>query len=388
MSQRIVIDPVTRIEGHAKITLHLDDEGEVTDARFHVVEFRGFEKFCEGRSFREMPGITARICGICPVSHLLASAKAGDELLARRDPARAPTRLRRLMHYGQIVQSHALTFFHLSSPDFLLGHDSDPAKRNVMGLIAAEPRGRAPRHPPAPVRPGGDRDPGRQEDPPDLGRAGRRRRAADRRRPRPDPGAGCRRRWRRSQKTLTVLEARDGPPPGRGAGLRQLPLALHGPGDARRRPGALRRQAPHRGRDRQHRRRPASTQQLPGLHRRGGRALDLPQVPLLQAARLPRRDVPRGPAGAAQRGLPLRHAARRPRAARVPAAGARRRALRLPLPLRPPHRDPVLRRADRGDPGRPGSPDPARAAPSPAATATRASAAARPRAAPSSTTTR
>ena len=126
MGQRIVIDPVTRIEGHAKITLLLDDQGEVSDARFHVVEFRGFEKFCEGRSFREMPGITSRICGICPVSHMLTSAKAGDELLAVEIPEGA-VRLRRLLHYGQILQSHALSFFHLSSPDFLLGHDSDPA---------------------------------------------------------------------------------------------------------------------------------------------------------------------------------------------------------------------------------------------------------------------
>jgi NAD-reducing hydrogenase large subunit len=138
MGQRIVIDPVTRIEGHARITLLLDDQGEVSDARFHVVEFRGFEKFCEGRFFREMPGITSRICGICPVSHMLTSAKAGDEILAVEIPEGA-TRLRRLLHYGQIVQSHALSFFHLSSPDLLLGHDSDPAKRNVLGLIAAHP---------------------------------------------------------------------------------------------------------------------------------------------------------------------------------------------------------------------------------------------------------
>src|SRR5512139_10814 len=138
MGQRIVIDPVTRIEGHAKITIHLDPSGGVKTARFHVTEFRGFERFCEGRSFREMPGITSRICGICPVSHMLTSAKAGDELLAVEIPEGA-VRLRRLLHYGQILQSHALSFFHLSSPDFLLGHDSLPAKRNVMGLIAANP---------------------------------------------------------------------------------------------------------------------------------------------------------------------------------------------------------------------------------------------------------
>jgi NAD-reducing hydrogenase large subunit len=138
MSQQIVIDPVTRIEGHAKITLHLDDSGNVADARFHVTEFRGFEKFCEGRSFREMPMITARICGICPVSHLLASAKAGDALLAVAIPETA-ARLRRVMNLGQVIQSHALSFFHLSSPDFLLGHDSDPARRNVFGLIEKYP---------------------------------------------------------------------------------------------------------------------------------------------------------------------------------------------------------------------------------------------------------
>jgi NAD-reducing hydrogenase large subunit len=138
MGRRIVIDAVTRIEGHAKISLLLDDQGELSEARFHVAEFRGFEKFCEGRSFREMPGITSRICGICPVSHMLTSSKAGDELLAVEVPEGA-TRLRRLLHYGQVLQSHALSFFHLSAPDFLLGHDSDPAQRNLMGLIAANP---------------------------------------------------------------------------------------------------------------------------------------------------------------------------------------------------------------------------------------------------------
>jgi NAD-reducing hydrogenase large subunit len=138
MAQRIVIDPVTRIEGHAKITIYLDDAGQVTDAKFHVTEFRGFERFCKGRPLYEMPGITARVCGICPVSHLLASAKAGDQILAVSVPP-AAEKLRRLMNLGQIVQSHALSFFHLSSPDFLLGFDSDPAARNVFGLVAAEP---------------------------------------------------------------------------------------------------------------------------------------------------------------------------------------------------------------------------------------------------------
>ncbi|MEQ8751927.1 MAG: Ni/Fe hydrogenase subunit alpha [Coleofasciculus sp. G1-WW12-02] len=138
MAKTVVIDPVTRIEGHAKISIFLDDAGEVEDARFHVVEFRGFEKFCEGRPMWEMAGITARICGICPVSHLLASAKTGDKIQAVKVPP-AGEKLRRMMNLGQITQSHALSFFHLSSPDFLLGWDSDPATRNVFGLIAADP---------------------------------------------------------------------------------------------------------------------------------------------------------------------------------------------------------------------------------------------------------
>lgn len=138
MSRTVVIDPVTRIEGHAKITLHLDDDGHLVDARFHVTEYRGFEKFCEGRPFTEMAGITARICGICPVSHLLAAAKTSDKLLAVTIPPAADG-LRRLLNLAQITQSHALSFFHLSSPDFLLGWECDPARRNVFGLMAADP---------------------------------------------------------------------------------------------------------------------------------------------------------------------------------------------------------------------------------------------------------
>lgn len=138
MSKRILIDPVTRIEGHAKISIFLDDAGNVSDAEFHVVEFRGFEKFCEGRPLGEMPGITPRICGICPVSHLLASAKAGDAILAVNVPP-AADKLRRLMNLGQIVQSHALSFFHLSAPDFLLGWNTPQTNRNVFGIVAANP---------------------------------------------------------------------------------------------------------------------------------------------------------------------------------------------------------------------------------------------------------
>ena len=138
MSKRILIDPVTRIEGHAKISIFLDDAGNVSDAEFHVVEFRGFEKFCEGRPMSEMPSITPRICGICPVSHLLTSAKAGDAILAVAIPP-AADKLRRLMNLGQIVQSHALSFFHLSAPDFLLGWDTAVDKRNVFWIVAANP---------------------------------------------------------------------------------------------------------------------------------------------------------------------------------------------------------------------------------------------------------
>ncbi|BDG08806.1 Ni/Fe hydrogenase subunit alpha [Anaeromyxobacter paludicola] len=138
MSQRIVIDPVTRIEGHAKISIHLDDAGRVEDARLHIAEFRGFERFCEGRSFRELPVITSRICGICPVSHMLASVKAGDALLAVEVPATAKD-LRRIVNLGQLVQSHALSFFHLSAPDWIVGYDAPPEERSVVGLFRREP---------------------------------------------------------------------------------------------------------------------------------------------------------------------------------------------------------------------------------------------------------
>ena len=109
----IVIEPVTRIEGHAKITVYLDEAGEVADAHFHVTQFRGFERIAQGRPVYEMPSLMARICGICPVSHLIASAKACDEILGVSVPPVA-VRLRRVMNLAQIVQSHALSFFHLS----------------------------------------------------------------------------------------------------------------------------------------------------------------------------------------------------------------------------------------------------------------------------------
>ncbi|HXR40137.1 MAG TPA: Ni/Fe hydrogenase subunit alpha [Terracidiphilus sp.] len=136
--QTIRIDGITRVEGHGRITIQLDDHGQVEDAHLHVLQFRGFEKFCEGRPFYEMPSLTARICGICPVSHLLAGAKACDAIMGLRIPEAAEM-LRRIVHLAQITQSHALSFFHLSSPDFLMGWDSDPAERNVLGLAQRHP---------------------------------------------------------------------------------------------------------------------------------------------------------------------------------------------------------------------------------------------------------
>ncbi len=138
MSKIITIDPVTRIEGHSKITIHLDDQGEVEEALFHVTQLRGFEKFAEGRPFHEMPSLMARICGICPVSHLVASAKACDMLMSVRIPPTA-VKLRRIINLAQIAQSHALSFFYLSSPDLLLGMDSNPATRNIVGVARANP---------------------------------------------------------------------------------------------------------------------------------------------------------------------------------------------------------------------------------------------------------
>ena len=137
-TRKIEINPVSRIEGHGKITVGLDERGEVSYARFHVTQFRGFEVFTKGRDFREMPVITPRTCGICPVSHHLASAKACDMILGVEVTPTAH-KLRELMHMGQIVQSHALSFFHLSSPDLLFGFDADPAIRNVAGLVAQFP---------------------------------------------------------------------------------------------------------------------------------------------------------------------------------------------------------------------------------------------------------
>ncbi len=137
MSQKITIEPVTRVEGHGKVTIHLDDQNNVSQTRLHIVEFRGFERFVQGRPYWEAPVLVQRLCGICPVSHHLAAAKALDVIVgAGTGEGLTPTgeKMRRLMHYGQMFQSHSLHFFHLVSPDLLLGIDADPAIRNVIGV--------------------------------------------------------------------------------------------------------------------------------------------------------------------------------------------------------------------------------------------------------------
>lgn len=136
MSKAVAIEPCSRLEGHGKVTLHLDDSGNLTDARFHVMEFRGFEKFCEGRKIWELPRITPRSCGICPVSHHLASAKACDDLYGVDIPPAAKL-TRELMHMGQIIHSHALHFFYLAAPDFFF--PTDATKRNIQGVLEAYP---------------------------------------------------------------------------------------------------------------------------------------------------------------------------------------------------------------------------------------------------------
>jgi NAD-reducing hydrogenase large subunit len=137
MGRKITIEPVTRVEGHGKVTIHLDDSGNVSQSRLHIVEFRGFERFVQGRPYWEMPVLTQRLCGICPVSHHLAAAKATDVIVgAGTGDGLPPTaeKMRRLMHYGQIFQSHSLHFFHLASPDLLFGVNADPAIRNIIGV--------------------------------------------------------------------------------------------------------------------------------------------------------------------------------------------------------------------------------------------------------------
>ncbi len=139
MTQTIIIDPVTRIEGHSKITIQLGDDGVVDTARIHITQYRGFEKLCEDRPFQEMPSLMERICGICTISHALASAKACDAIMAVRVPKTA-IKLREMVNFGSLIQSHALSFYYLASPDFILGMESDPVKRSIFGLMQSHPQ--------------------------------------------------------------------------------------------------------------------------------------------------------------------------------------------------------------------------------------------------------
>ncbi|NOX54365.1 MAG: Ni/Fe hydrogenase subunit alpha [Planctomycetes bacterium] len=138
-TRRIVIEPLTRVEGHGKVSILLDENNQVTEARLHIVEFRGFERFIQGRPFWEVPVLVQRLCGICPVSHHLCAAKAMDQIVGVDELTPTAEKIRRLMHYGQIFQSHALHFFYLASPDLLFGFESEPAMRNVVGVASVYP---------------------------------------------------------------------------------------------------------------------------------------------------------------------------------------------------------------------------------------------------------
>ena len=135
-SRKIVINPVTRVEGHGRVTIYMDDQGKVDRAFFHIVEFRGFERFVLGHPYWEAPLLVQRLCGICPVSHHLAAAKAIDQIVGIDPQDLSPTaaKLRRLLHYAQVFQSHALHFFYLASPDLLFGLDAPVEKRSVVAV--------------------------------------------------------------------------------------------------------------------------------------------------------------------------------------------------------------------------------------------------------------
>jgi F420-non-reducing hydrogenase large subunit len=134
MSKRITIDPITRLEGHGKIEIFLDDDGNVANTYFLVPELRGFEKFCVGRLVEEMPRITTRICGVCPEAHHLASAKATDAVYDVTIPS-AAKKLRELLYSAFYVGDHTTHFYILGGPDFIMGPDAPPAERNILGVI-------------------------------------------------------------------------------------------------------------------------------------------------------------------------------------------------------------------------------------------------------------
>ncbi len=202
--RRVAIDPVSRVEGHGKVTILLDEDDRVQQVRLHIVEFRGFEKFIQGRPYWEVPVMVQRLCGICPVSHHLAAAKAMDMIVGATRLTPTAEKIRRLMHYGQILQSHALHFFHLASPDLLFGFDSRGGtaqhRRRRRRASGTREEGRAA----AQVRPGGDprhrrqararhrRDPRRREQGADARGA---RIPASGRRTASSPGRTRRSRW-------------------------------------------------------------------------------------------------------------------------------------------------------------------------------------------------
>ena len=132
--KQIVIDPITRLEGHGKITIFLNDAGNVENAYFQVPELRGFERFCEGRRAEDLPIITTRICGVCPVAHHMAGAKALDAAFNVK-PTETAKKLRELMYCGYFIYDHILHFYFLGAPDFVVGPDAPPAKRNILGVI-------------------------------------------------------------------------------------------------------------------------------------------------------------------------------------------------------------------------------------------------------------
>ena len=146
-TRKFTIEPLTRVEGHGKVTIHMNDRDEVDQARLHIVEFRGFERFIMGRPYWEVPVIVQRLCGICPVSHHLAAAKAMDRIVGGEQLTPTAEKVRRLMHYGQMLQSHALHFFHLASPDLLFGTDgtatsafsAPEGQRHVLAVAAKFP---------------------------------------------------------------------------------------------------------------------------------------------------------------------------------------------------------------------------------------------------------
>jgi hypothetical protein len=175
MNRKIAIDPITRVEGHGKVTLHLDENNRVKEARFHIVEFRGFESFVKGHPYWEAPLLVQRLCGICPVSHHLAAGKAVDQVVGI-DPEDLPptaTKIRRLLHYAQVFQSHATHFFYLASPDLLFGTETPPENRNIMEVAVANPDLARKRHTNAEIRAGADTGNCREKNSWDRRNAGR-----------------------------------------------------------------------------------------------------------------------------------------------------------------------------------------------------------------------